>query len=144
MARVVLGPTGRVALNGATIKVASQSLRPGSGHLSVEMVTDGPSRVITVANVGGRNCSAITWKPRADEGERGLLRSGANSGKGKCLEVYVNLTGGIGVSLIQWLKQEYEELIYGYLKSLEVNFEQNSLEQTLTLNVQSIQVSCYS
>lgn len=157
MARVVLGPTKNIALNKDMIKVSSQSLRPGSGNLSLEMVTDGPTRVITIININEKNHSSITWKSassssssseaKAKRDDVGLLRTnraaGGSSNKGRSLEVYVNLTGGIGISLIHWMKQEYEELLYGYLKSLEVNFEQNSLEQKLMLNVQSIQVSFF-
>lgn len=50
------------------------------------------------------------------------------------------MTGGIGVSLVQWLNQEYEELIYAFLKSFELNFEQNRHEQKLLLDIQTIQV----
>jgi len=132
-ARVVLGPA-RNLTPANRVYVARESLRPGSGSLSVEMITDGPTRVITVANINERSAGMIRWekeKELAEEDVKGLKRS---------LEVYVNLTGGIGISLVHWLDQEYEELVYGYLKSLEVNFEQDSMEQKLMLNVQTIQV----
>lgn len=115
--------------------VSKKTLRPGSGNLCVEMITDGPTRFITVTNINEKSHYSIHWEPdnKKDESTESKKLS-------KSIEMYINLTGGIGISLVHWLKQEYEELIYGYLKSIEINFEQNSLEQKIMLNVQSIQV----
>ncbi len=132
-ARVVLGPAKNIT-SANRIDVTKESLRPGSGSLSIEMITDGPTRIITVANINEKSAEMIKW-----EKQKPLAVSDSSSLK-KSLDIYVNLTGGIGISLVHWVDQEYEELVYGYLKSLEVNFEQNSVEQKLMLNVQTIQV----
>lgn len=140
MARVVLGPSKNLSKNNEMITVLRQSLRPGSGNLSVEMITDGPTRLIVISNINEKSFTSINWKSEVDfkSNEKDDLQ--VKKTRKKTLEIYVNLTGGIGVSLVHWFKQEYEELVYGCFKSLEINFEQNNLEQKLMLNVQSIQV----
>jgi hypothetical protein len=134
-------------------KVYRQQLRPGSGHLLIRTTTDGPTRVLHISNIKNKSYLSINWE-RSNSGARQLDSSANNNGSAsaettfspsspppsKTLELYVNLTGGIGISLVQWLNQEYEELVYAYLKSLEVTFDQTSVDQKLTLTIQSIQI----
>ena len=103
------------------------------------MVADGPKRIITLHNLNEKKFTSINWTHERTEIDAKLVPGD----KIKKMEIYINLTGGIGVSLINWLKQEYEELVYCYLKSLELNFEQTVIEQKLLVNVQSIQVKKY-
>ena len=117
------------------IMVSKKTLRPGSGNLGVEMITDGPTRFITITNINEKSHHSINW-----EFENKEDKSIQSKKISKSVEIYINLTGGIGISLVHWFKQEYEELVYGYLKSIEINFEQNNLEQKIMLNVQSIQL----
>ena len=132
---VVLGPNN---LNAC--KVNRLWIRPGSGNLMIKMNQDGPTKVLHITNIKGKSYLSINWEKNAS------ARSPSNSidftpeSKELTYEFYINLTGGIGVSVIQWLNQEYEELIYAYFKLLEVNFDQTIQEQKLILKIQSIQV----
>ena len=120
------------------MNISRERLRPGSGQLSVEMLTDGPTRVLKISNINDKSYLSINWQP-VDESNL-ICESETNKIHVKSLETYINLTGGIGISLIHWIDQEYEELLYSYLKSLEVTFDQNEEGQKLMVNVQSIQI----
>ena len=129
-------------------KVYRQQLRPGSGHLLIRTLSDGPTRVLQISNFKNKSYMSINWEKIEEATTQDASSSSSSSSSldhlsqssGKTLEVYVNLTGGIGISLIQWLNQEYNELVYACLKSLEVTYDQTSVEQKLTLSIQSIQV----
>lgn len=109
----------------------------------IKTFCDGPTRVLKISNIKNKSYVSINWEKQTDEDTHSLASQSSVGGGGssKSLELYVNLTGGIGLSLIHWsTNQDYEELIYAYLKSLEVAFDQTSLEQKLTLSIQSVQV----
>lgn len=131
------------------MNVYKEQLRPGSGHILVKALTDGPTRVLKLTNIKNKSFMSINWEKNQNSAndesniDSSLVHSpppSTPSQTSKSIELYVNLTGGIGISLIQWLNQEYEELFYVYLKSLELNFDQNMIEQKLLLGIQSIQV----
>ena len=105
------------------IQVCKEHLRPGSGYLSIEMLTDGPTRLLKIENVD----STLNEKLSNDEIK-------VKTPKSKTLETYINLTGGIGISLIHWFNQEYEELLYGCLKSLDLTFDQDEMSQKFTVS----------
>lgn len=121
--RVVLGPIN------AAIKVNSsisrQRLRPGSGHLIAEILSEGPTRLIRISDI-----NELSRKKNQNSSERRDT---------KLLEFYVNFTGGIGISLINWTNQEYEELLYLYFNLFEVNYEKSVQEQKFDLKIDSIQ-----
>ncbi|RMZ96835.1 vacuolar sorting-associated 13D isoform X2 [Brachionus plicatilis] len=123
-AEVVLGPGAKMSY-----QVVKEQLRPGSGQVSVSMSTDGPCRLIRISNVKDKSYLAINWE-KLDE-SRAVQKS---------FELYVNLSGGIGLSVINWKQQEYEELLYAYFKSIELSFDQSQNEQKFILGIQSIQV----
>jgi hypothetical protein len=102
-------------------------LRPGSGQLSVEMFTDGPTRVLKVLNVNEKSYMSINWETMPSQTEVKTVK--------KSLESYINLTGGIGLSLVHWIDQEYEELLYSYLKSIEIAFDQDEIGQKLMVKM---------
>ena len=110
-------------------QVVKQQLRPGSGKICVSMTTDGPSRLIRISNLKNKSYLSINWE-KLDE-TRPIKKS---------FELYVNLSGGIGLSVINWKHQEYEELLYAYFKSIELSFDQGQSEQKFILGIQSIQV----
>lgn len=125
------------------MKVTRQRLRPGSGHLICEMYSDGPTRVLKVTNISPilhqtmQNLyKSLNINASSDNNtnEKIIINE-----KNKSNEFYVNLPGGIGISLIMWLNQEYEELIYAYFKMFELNFDQTSKEQIIDLKIDSIQ-----
>jgi hypothetical protein len=105
--QVVLGPSSR-AVKG--IKVNRQRLKPGSGHLRVNMSTDGPTRLLRISNIADQNYSSIKWMPITNNVST-LTKIDSNNStksaysKNSNVEIYVNLTGGIGISCIQWHNQ---------------------------------------
>jgi vacuolar protein sorting-associated protein 13D len=125
-------------------KVSKQQLRPGSGHLIIKPYTDGPTRVLKISNIKNKSHLSINWEKT--HSEQSIDSPSLNTDielknkSSKPLDVYINLTGGIGISLIQWLNQDYEELLYASLKSFEITFDQNQLEQKFKLSIQSIQI----
>jgi vacuolar protein sorting-associated protein 13D len=130
----------------STIKVVRrQKIRPGSGHLIIKMLVDGPTKVVNISNVKEKSYQSINWKMSIDDPliENNLIDSTNNNDNkhsSTIFELYINLSGGIGVSIIQWHNQEYEELAYAYLKTLEVNFEHSKREQKVILAIKSVQV----
>lgn len=120
----------------------------------LKVLTDGPTRVLKLTNIKNKSYLSINWDrrdshesttsvsslPSSSSASHSTIVNPQTPAQQKSLELYVNLSGGIGVSLIQWFNQEYEELVYSYFKSLEVNFDRNSLEQKLLLGIQSIQI----
>ena len=134
------------------MRVCRQRLRPGSGHLVVDMTTDGPTRLFRISNIKDQiSFYSIKWLKNDEQLKLNSSSSSQNyssthhqgfkqpSAARFTFEVTVSLTGGIGVSLIHWHNQEYEELIYAYLKTLELAFDQ-AAEQRFTLSVQSVQL----
>ena len=117
-------------------------MKPGSGHLIAKIEQDGPTKVIIISNIRDKSYLSITWeKNRTTENDSKLENSSyKQKPEFTSYEFYVNLTGGIGISIIQWLNQEYEELLYAYLKLFEINFDQSQNEQKIVLKIQSIQV----
>lgn len=93
------------------------------------MLTDGPTRLLKITNVSEKAYSSINWKS-SDEDE--------TITKKKSLETYINLSAGIGISLVHWYNQEYEELLYGCLKSLEIAFDQDETSQKLMVTFRKI------
>jgi vacuolar protein sorting-associated protein 13D len=120
------------------MKVSRQRLKPGSGHLKCEMFNDGPTRVLRIVNVN----------PIIYQQVQQLLHSLNNAsnnnkdtevGHDKTNEVYIHLPGGIGISLVMWLNQEYEELVYTYFKMIDLNFEQTDSQRKIDFKIDSIQ-----
>ena len=136
-ARVALGPMVLAKLLDhrplCLMKVSRQRLKPGSGHLKCEMFNDGPTRVLKVVNVNQQSLQQINSTISCKDSEAGHRQEKAN-------EVYIHLSGGIGISLVIWLNQEYEELVYAYFKMIELNFEQTHLERKIEFKIDSIQV----
>ncbi len=79
----------------------------------IKAFSDGPTRVLKLASIKNKSFLSINWEREssaASSHEHQPTAASASSGKRpKSLEVYVNLSGGIGVSLVQWLRQEYED-----------------------------------
>ena len=136
-ARVVLGPMVLTNLfdhrPSYLMKVSRQRLKPGSGHLKCEMFNDGPTRVLKILNVNPLNYQTANHQIINTKDIEGGQQHG------KTNEVYVHLSGGIGISLVIWLNQEYEELVYAYFKMIGLNFEQTESQRKIELKIDSIQ-----
>jgi vacuolar protein sorting-associated protein 13D len=133
-----------------------EQLRPGTGHLSVRLFTEGPTRLIQITNIQNKSYLSINWYKNETQNSnisnepissdalstnsQTLSSSFEPNSSQNVLEVYINLTGGIGVSLVQWLNQEYEELVYAYFKCIELILDQNKANQRILFNVGSVQI----
>ena len=122
------------------MKISRFGLKPGSGHLVVKIEQDGPTKVVNISNIRDKSYLSINWEKIAKAESELKAANTLAKQQDIAYEFYINLTGGIGVSVIQWLNQEYEELLYAYLKLFEVNFEQTNHAQNFILKIQSIQV----
>uniref|UniRef100_A0A8C2EHE7 Vacuolar protein sorting 13 homolog D n=1 Tax=Cyprinus carpio TaxID=7962 RepID=A0A8C2EHE7_CYPCA len=110
-AEVVLGPDSGVMEPLPEQQFINQKMRPGSGVLSVQVLPDGPTRVLQVR--------PYHLKPYEME------------------SVLVNLEEGVGLSLVNKLP---EELVFATLSGIEVHFTHTAASQMLELTVKDIQV----
>lgn len=129
------------------MNVYREQLRAGSGHILVQTLTDGPTRLLKLTNIASHKTahspnSSLNSQSDNQPHNSALSHQIAWQQQQKSIEVYVNLTGGIGISFIKWsMSQDYEELVYAYLKHFELSFHhQSGLEQKLLLGIQSIQM----
>ncbi len=84
-------------------------MKPGSGHLIVKVEQDGPTKVINICNIRDKSYLSINWeKNRNADNDLKVENSPIQQKPEISYELYVNLTGGIGISVIQWLNREYE------------------------------------
>uniref|UniRef100_A0A671WLN2 Vacuolar protein sorting 13 homolog D n=1 Tax=Sparus aurata TaxID=8175 RepID=A0A671WLN2_SPAAU len=117
-AEVVLGPDSGLMEPGPEQQFINQKMRPGSGVLSVQVLPDGPTRVLQVRNKRSKE----DVKKRETEQE---------------LEVLVNLEEGLGVSLVNKVP---EELVFTTLSGIDVHFIRTAANEVLELSIQNIQV----
>ncbi|KAM7310382.1 vacuolar protein sorting-associated protein 13D isoform X1 [Ixodes scapularis] len=143
---VVLGPPMPVSFvcmdNGVPLEqaVTNQKMRGGSGILSVRVVPKGPTIVLCVTDFRQKQliCTStnVTGEKSKDtkNDDQGTQPEGAF---GLELELKVHLAGGLGVSVINHLS---EELLYGHLHNVRVNFQQGPASQLLDASVENVQV----
>ncbi|XP_034732761.1 vacuolar protein sorting-associated protein 13D isoform X3 [Etheostoma cragini] len=132
-AQVVLGPDSGLMEPGPGQQFINQKMRPGSGVLSVQVLPDGPTRVLQISDFNQRRIirsSASTEQDRA--------KDAVNKGEPEQeLEVLVNLEEGVGVSLVNKVP---EELVFTTLSGINVHFTRIAANQVLELSIQNIQM----
>ncbi|KAK1801786.1 hypothetical protein P4O66_022429 [Electrophorus voltai] len=132
-AEVVLGPdTGLLDLPPQQ-QFINQKMRPGSGVLSVQVLPDGPTRVLQVSDSLQRRINRSTPSSEEDKSTKNAQKADAKEE----LEVMVNLEEGVGLSLVNKLP---EELVFTTLSGISVHFTRTATSQVLELSVQNIQV----
>ncbi|XP_072222806.1 intermembrane lipid transfer protein VPS13D isoform X2 [Leuresthes tenuis] len=132
-AEVVLGPDSGVLEPGPEQQFINQKMRPGSGVLSVQVLPDGPTRVLQISDFNQRRTvrsSASTEQDRSKD-------SGTTSEPEQELEVLVSLEEGLGVSLVNKVP---EELVFTTLSGVDVHFTRTAANEVLELSIQNIQV----
>ncbi|XP_055954862.1 intermembrane lipid transfer protein VPS13D-like [Patella vulgata] len=128
----------------AHMLVSRQKLRPGSGCLSVQVIMDGPIRVLQIADrrhtevvVKSVSCDMNDWEVY-DMADR---PSNPNDEETKYtashLEVTMSLKGGLGISLINDVP---EELVYIKLNNIFLEVLKTPALTTLEINVAGVQV----
>uniref|UniRef100_A0A8C1KFS4 Vacuolar protein sorting 13 homolog D n=1 Tax=Cyprinus carpio TaxID=7962 RepID=A0A8C1KFS4_CYPCA len=132
-AEVVLGPDSGVMEPLPEQQFINQKMRPGSGVLSVQVLPDGPTRVLQISDFSQRRMNRSSPSTEEDQNKESALKKVPEEE----LEVLVNLEEGVGLSLVNKLP---EELVFATLSGIEVHFTHTAASQMLELTVKDIQV----
>ncbi|TRY87039.1 hypothetical protein DNTS_009138 [Danionella cerebrum] len=132
-AEVVLGPDSGVLEPAPEQQFINQKMRPGSGVLSVQVLPDGPTRVLQISDFSQRRVN----RPSSSTEEDQLKESAPTKFPEEELEVLVNLDEGLGLSLVNKLP---EELVFATLSGIDVHFTRTAANEVLELTVKNIQV----
>ncbi|KAM6977932.1 LOW QUALITY PROTEIN: intermembrane lipid transfer protein VPS13D [Aplochiton taeniatus] len=132
-AEVVLGPDSGLQDPGPEQQFINQKMRPGSGVLSVQVLPDGPTRVLQISDFNQRRMNRTSPSTEEDQNKENLEKKEPEQE----LEVLVNLEEGLGVSLVNKVP---EELVFTTLLGIDVHFTRTAANQVLELSIQNIQV----
>ncbi|KAL7864820.1 hypothetical protein AOLI_G00162400 [Acnodon oligacanthus] len=132
-AEVVLGPTQGLLDMPPEQQFIYQKMRPGSGVLSVQVLPDGPTRVLQISDFNQRRMNRTSPSTEEDPSKENIQKRATEEE----LEVLVNLEEGVGLSLVNKVP---EELVFTTLSGISVHFTRTAASQMLELSVQNIQV----
>ncbi|TSM04819.1 Vacuolar protein sorting-associated protein 13D [Bagarius yarrelli] len=132
-AEVVLGPDSGLLEKPPEQQFINQKMRPGSGMLSVQVLPDGPTRVLQISDFNQRR---INRTSPSTEGNQNKENTQKKNNEGE-LEVLINLEEGVGLSLVNKVP---EELVFATLSGINLNFTRTAASQVLELSVKKIQV----
>ncbi|XP_065141972.1 intermembrane lipid transfer protein VPS13D isoform X2 [Paramisgurnus dabryanus] len=132
-AQVVLGPDSNVFDPAPEQQFIHQKMRPGSGVLSVQVVPDGPTRVLQISDFSQRHMNRLS--PSMEE--RQNKESTESKVPDEELEVSVSLEEGVGLSLVNKVP---EELLFATLSGIDMHFTRTAASEVLELRVRDIQV----
>ncbi|CAM9137825.1 unnamed protein product [Lampetra planeri] len=138
-AEVVLGPDSGLMEPGPEQQFVNQKMRPGSGVLSVQVLPDGPTRVLQISDFNQRRMirSSSSSDGRGVEPEQERSKADGNGVElEQELEVLVNLDEGVGVSLVSKVP---EELVFATLSGIDVHFTRTAANEVLEVNIDNIQ-----
>ncbi|XP_053704503.1 intermembrane lipid transfer protein VPS13D [Synchiropus splendidus] len=132
-AQVVLGPDSGLLDPVPEQQFINLKMRPGSGVLSVQVLPDGPTRVLQISDFNHRRVAPPSPSPSAepDRSKEEVQKTEQE------MEVLVNLEEGVGLSLVNKVP---EELVFASLAGINVHFTRTAANELLELNVQHIQV----
>ncbi|KAG7472195.1 hypothetical protein MATL_G00106290 [Megalops atlanticus] len=130
-AEVVLGPDSGLLDLPPEQQFINQKMRPGSGVLSVQVLPDGPTRVLQISDFNQRRINRTS--PSTEEDKENKQKKVPEEE----LEVVVSLEEGIGLSLVNKLP---EELVFTTLSGIDVHFTRTAANEVLELSIQNIQV----
>ncbi|KAB0794994.1 hypothetical protein PPYR_11833 [Photinus pyralis] len=121
--------------------VARQRLRPGSGFLSVEVRTDGPTRVLVIHDRKEQHLYATSdekdWGSIAIKQRPNLTVISDGTVESKEMQFILRLFG-VGVNIISG--RPYEELLYAHFTSIVSEVVLTSMSRTLCISVKDVQV----
>ncbi|KAM7412373.1 hypothetical protein PAMA_022044 [Pampus argenteus] len=132
-AEVVLGPDSGLMEPGPEQQFINQKMRPGSGVLSVQVLPDGPTRVLQISDFNQRRMIRSSPSTEQDRSKEDMKKKEPEQE----LEVLVNLEEGVGVSLVNKVP---EELVFTTLSGIDVHFTRTAANEVLELSIRSIQV----
>ncbi|XP_076023177.1 intermembrane lipid transfer protein VPS13D isoform X2 [Genypterus blacodes] len=131
-AEVVLGPDSGLLEHTPEQHFINQKMRPGSGVLSVQVLPDGPTRVLQISDFNQRRMIRTSPNTEPDQ-NKDCVKKGFEQE----LEVLINLEEGLGVSLVNKVP---EELVFTTLSGIDVHFTRTTANEVLELSIQKIQV----
>ncbi|XP_078044296.1 vacuolar protein sorting 13D isoform X1 [Augochlora pura] len=139
----VLGPQTHISPPPIEQRVGRQKLRPGSGFLSIRVTTDGPTRVLQVLDIKERKKTFALleerdWSHIAVSHRPTQINTNAENSNSKELELKVNLTAGIGLSIVS--RRPAEELLFARLAGITWEFVRTPANTTLDLSIEDIQI----
>ncbi|CAJ1055202.1 vacuolar protein sorting-associated protein 13D isoform X2 [Xyrichtys novacula] len=132
-AEVVLGPDSGLMDPGPEQQFINQKMRPGSGVLSVQVLPDGPTRVLQISDFNQRRMLRSSPSSEQEKSKEEVKKTEPEQE----LEVLVNLEEGLGVSLVN---KAPEELVFTTLSGIDVHFTRTAANEVLELSIQNIQV----
>ncbi|XP_070696419.1 intermembrane lipid transfer protein VPS13D [Pempheris klunzingeri] len=132
-AEVVLGPDSGLLEPGPEQQFINQKMRPGSGVLSVQVLPDGPTRVLQISDFNHRRMIRSSPSSEQDRSKEDVKKKEPEQE----LEVLVKLEEGLGVSLVNKVP---EELVFATLSGIDVHFIHTAANEVLELSIQNIQV----
>uniref|UniRef100_A0AAZ3RG97 UBA domain-containing protein n=1 Tax=Oncorhynchus tshawytscha TaxID=74940 RepID=A0AAZ3RG97_ONCTS len=132
-AEVVLGPAAGLLELGPEQQFINQKMRPGSGVLSVQVLPDGPTRVLQISDFNQRRMNRTSPSTEEDQNKDNIQKKKPEQE----LEVLVNLEEGVGLSLVNKLP---EELVFTTLSGIDIHFTRTAANEVLELSIQNIQV----
>uniref|UniRef100_A0A8C4Q045 Vacuolar protein sorting 13 homolog D n=1 Tax=Eptatretus burgeri TaxID=7764 RepID=A0A8C4Q045_EPTBU len=141
-AQLELAPTRRGVGGGVGVAAEqafhNQKMRKGSGALLLQIVPDGPTRVLQVTDMKqgrpSRTGPVTTQTLRSTENDKELPVDTE-------IEVYVKMAGGVGISLIGGVRDSTEEVAFFCLRGVHVHFQPTSAgAHSLEVSVADVQV----
>ncbi|XP_074536599.1 intermembrane lipid transfer protein VPS13D [Halichoeres trimaculatus] len=136
-AEVVLGPDSGLNDPGPEQQFINQKMRPGSGVLSVQVLPDGPTRVLQISDFNQRRALRSSPSTEQERSKEEVKKTEPEPEPEQELEVLVNLEEGLGVSLVN---KAPEELVFTTLSGIDVHFTRTAANEVLELSIQNIQV----
>ena len=138
---VVLGPRQFNKGGSITSPTATMHIRPhrrlqGSGLLSVRTYADGPTRVLEIANV---TTSSPSEKPKSET--VAVSPTINNSIPAMIYRIDLRLEVGIGISVINSMGRESEELLYVILNDIRLEYKDENNVQTIDATIGTIIIS---
>lgn len=132
-AEVVLGPDSGLLEKPPEQQFINQKMRPGSGMLSVQVLPDGPTRVLQISDFSQRRINRTSPSTEENQNRENAQKKNTEDE----LEVFINLEAGVGLSLVNKVP---EELVFATLSGINLHFTRTAASQVLELSVKKIQV----
>lgn len=132
-AEVVLGPDSMLIDPSPEQQFINQKMRPGSGVLSVQVLPDGPTRVLQVSDFNHRRSMVSSPTTQTEPNKEEQTKKEAKQE----FELLVKLEDGVGVSLVNRVP---EELVFTTLSGIDIHFTRTAANEVLELSIQNIQV----
>ncbi|XP_046815359.1 vacuolar protein sorting-associated protein 13D isoform X1 [Vespa crabro] len=139
----VLGPQTHTNPPPVEQRVRKQKLRPGSGFLSVKVITDGPTRVLQILDIKERKKTFALleerdWSHIAVTQRPTHVRVDTENPDFHELRLNVNLPTGLGLSIVS--QRPPEELLFARFAGINLELTQTNVNTILDLSVEDVQI----